>query len=82
MANGDDSGVYVFNVQFSTIIEVNEYIKIEPPSNVVITPSAEQCKGIENLAPILSCTISDQSIYVRLFPEDPEDEDEEEKTEW
>lgn len=35
-----------------------------------IAPSSDQCKGIENLSPLLSCTISDGSIFVRLVPED------------
>ena len=69
MANGDDSGFYIFTIEFSTTVNVNEYIKITPPSVITISPTSEQCQGLtSNLAPILSCTISETSIYLRLFP--------------
>lgn len=67
-ANGDSTGTYVFTIQFSTTVKMNEYIKIQPPASVTVTPDNDQCRGIENLSPVLSCTISKQSIYLRLVP--------------
>ena len=45
-------------------------MKITPPSEIEITPDGDQCKGIENLAPTLSCTFKGTSVYLGLFPED------------
>jgi len=69
-ANGDSTGMYIFTIILSTTVKINEYVKIEPPSTIVVTPEADQCQGIQNLAPLLSCTISNKSIYVRLMPQD------------
>lgn len=68
-ANGDSSGMYLFTIVLSTTVKINEYVKIEPPASITVTPDADQCQGIQELAPLLSCTISNRSIYVRLMPE-------------
>ena len=36
--NGEDTGVYNFTLQFSSIVYKNEYIKITPPPSVIINP--------------------------------------------
>jgi hypothetical protein len=41
VANGDDSGKYIFTAEFSSAVLNNEYIKITPPSQIVITPDAD-----------------------------------------
>lgn len=70
MANGDDEGKYIFTLEFASTIFYNEYVKITPPAEVEITPEGDQCAGIENITPFLSCTFSETSIYVGLIPED------------
>lgn len=70
MANGDNTGYYVFTLQFSTTINMGEYVKITPPERVVVTPDDDQCMGITNVSTALTCTISDTSVYVRLNPVD------------
>lgn len=69
-ANGDSTGMYIFTIVISAEVKVNEYVKIEPPTSITVTPDADQCKGILGLTALLSCTISNKSIYVRLTPED------------
>lgn len=70
MANGDSTGRYIFTLQFSSVVKMDEFIKITPPPTVTITPDADQCLGLAGLSSVLACTISDRSIYVRLTPED------------
>ena len=48
------------------------YGPVTADTSITVTPDADQCQGILNLAPLLSCTISNRSIYVRLMPEDAE----------
>ena len=36
--NGDDSGRYNFTLQFSSVVNRNEYVKIVPPKDVIINP--------------------------------------------
>ena len=39
-ANGDNTGYYVFTIRFSTVINMNEYVKITPPEAIVVTPES------------------------------------------
>lgn len=41
LANGDDSGLYIFTLQFSTVVFANEYLKITPPASVSVAPAPE-----------------------------------------
>lgn len=60
-------------MQFSSVVNQNEYIKITPPENVIINPGgAGQCTGTRLLAKSLACSILDGSLYVLI---DPLDED-------
>lgn len=36
--NGDDTGRYNFTLEFSSTVFKNEYIKITPPQDVIISP--------------------------------------------
>lgn len=69
-SNGSENGLYSFTFQFSTRVFKNEFLKITPPPSITINPEANQCKGIRNLSPIVSCTIKNRSIYAQLVPLD------------
>ena len=49
-ANGDSSGLYIFTIVFSSIVNMNEYLKITPPPAVTILPDNDQCMGLRNLS--------------------------------
>ena len=68
--NGADTGLYNFTLQFSSVVNKNEYIKITPPGNVVIYPGGSgQCSGTRGLTSLLACSIIDGSLYVLIDPE-------------
>ena len=70
--NGEDAGVYNFTLELSSKVFKNEYIKITPPESIIINPGGDQCKGIRLLQDQLSCTLQDQSLYIRITPQDVE----------
>lgn len=68
--NGDNSGYFNFTVQLSSRVFKNEYFKITPPTGVEILPVGEQCTSYKPLQQMLSCTLSNESLYILILPSD------------
>lgn len=69
--NGDATGQFTFTVQLASDVRKNEYFKITPPSGIEIMPGGEQCSSVLPLQSVLSCTLSNESLYILILPEDP-----------
>lgn len=68
--NGNLNTTYEFVLIISLPVFKNEYVKITPPSSVKIKSAKDQCKGLVNLSPVLSCSVNNQSLFVTITPVD------------